>query len=159
VGLLPILVTLALVALLAGIAIPVWFSRHDVTLDKAALLLARDLRATQNRAAFLGKDARLVLDRHGWRACDADGDTLSRLGGEERIERRLDADGVFEGVTLEAIRFGEDAAVAFAANGDALESGSLELHFRGELRRLTLAAPHGRVEVDGLARTWNDDGL
>ena len=44
---------LAGVALVAGLAIPLWFSRHDVTLDNAALLLVRDLRATQSRAAIL----------------------------------------------------------------------------------------------------------
>jgi len=158
VGLLPILVTLALVALIAGLAIPLWFGRHEVTLDNAALLLARDLRAIQNRAAFLGRGARVVFDAHGWQGTDSAGAPLARFGGTESFRRRLDADGVFEGVTLQAIRFGEDRALEFGPRGEALEGGSIELHFRGEVRRVVLSAPQGSVRVEGLARPWSDDG-
>lgn len=157
-SLLAILVTLAAIALVAGVAIPFWFGRHDVTLDNAALLLARDLRAVQNRAAFLGEPATLRFHEHGWEAFDADGRTLSRYGGEERFVRRLDADGVFEDVTLRAIGFGEDDAASFGAHGEALESGSLEVHFRDEQRRVVLTAPTGEVRIEGLARPWADDG-
>jgi Tfp pilus assembly protein FimT len=158
VSLLAILVTLAAIALVAGIAIPAWFSRHDVTLDNAALLLARDLRAVQNRAAFLGEPARLQFDEHGWKATDSSGRLLSRYGGEEPFSRRLDADGVFEDVSLRAIQFGEDDAVSFGPDGTALEGGSLEVHFRSEHRLVRLSMPQGEVHIEGMARPWNDDG-
>jgi len=153
VGLLVILVTLAAIALLAGLAIPFWFGRHEVTLDNAAQLLARDLRAVQNRAAFLGEPARVRFHEHGWDAVDPTGEILSRYGGEELFVRQLDADAVFEGVTLRAIRFGDDAVLVFGAQGDALEAGSLELLFRGERRLVRVTAPEGEVLIEGLART------
>ena len=37
----------------AGLAIPAYFGRSEVTLENAAILLAKDLRAAQNRSAFM----------------------------------------------------------------------------------------------------------
>src|SRR5215204_5902831 len=59
IGLLGVVLTLGCVALLAGLIIPAFFGRHTVTLDNAALLLARDLRAVQNRAAHTGQKTQL----------------------------------------------------------------------------------------------------
>jgi hypothetical protein len=152
VSLLAILVTLASVALVAGLAIPLWFSRHEVTLDNAALLFARDLRATQGRSAILGEPLRLELDEHGWSAKHADGEQVKRSGSEEPLQRRLDADGVFEGVTLEAIRFGPGDSVDFGSLGEWKESGSVQLCFRGESRRIVVTAPRGDIQIEGLQR-------
>ncbi len=154
---LTILLSLLIMALVAGVAIPAWFARHEVTLDNAAILLARDLHAAQGRAVHLGISTSLQLDPDGWRALDEEGRALLR-GGEERIERRLSADAVFEGVSLRAISFGPDQAVSFGPGGQALEGGSVVLHFRGHERTLHLAPASGRVTIDGLARDWIDDG-
>src|SRR5690606_25726658 len=43
-------VALALITLVAVLAIPAFYGRPEVTLDRAALLLARDLRIAQNEA-------------------------------------------------------------------------------------------------------------
>ncbi len=154
---LTILLSLLVVALVAGLAIPAWFSRHEVTLDNAALLLARDLHATQGRASQLGVSTRLELGPDGWRALDEEGSPLERAG-EERIERRLSADAVFEGVSLAAISFGPDRAMSFGPAGQALEGGSVVLRFRGHERRLAVEPASGRVTIDGLAREWSDAG-
>jgi Tfp pilus assembly protein FimT len=151
VSLLTILVTLAGVAFVAGLAIPLWFSRHEVTLDNAALLLLRDLRAAQSRAAILGVPLELELEEHGWRARFHDGSQVLRAGSDEPLVRALNADGVFEGVTLAAIQFGADSAVDFGSIGEWIESGSVELRFRGEVRRLVLTAPRGDIEIEGLS--------
>lgn len=159
VGLIGVLSSLAIVAFLAGLVIPAFFSRHDVTLDNAAILLARDLRAVQNRAAHLGQEVSLRFDVHGWQALDERGQPLTRFASSERIERRLDADAVFEGVTLEAIDFGADSQVEFDRSGHPMASGSLEVAFRDQRRHLSLEASSGRVTITGLTRSWNDEGL
>lgn len=154
-----VIASLAAVALIAGIAIPSFFARHAVTLDNAAILLARDLRSVQNRAAHLGQPTTLQFDTHGWRAFDAHGQPLKRFASDERIERRLDADAVFEGVTLEALHFGAESAVRFEASGRPDRGGSLELVYRGERRRLQLSPADGSVVLEGLERAWSDEGL
>ena len=150
VSLLTILLTLAGVALVAGLAIPLWFARHEVTLDNAALIFVRDLRATQSRAAILGEPVWLELAENGWRAKLGDGQPVLRAGSEEALMRSLDADGVFEGVKLADIRFGEDHSVEFGPIGEWKESGSVELHFRGETRRVVVTAPRGDIQIEGL---------
>jgi len=154
-----VLASLALVALLAGVVIPTFFGRHEVTLDNAAILLARDLRSVQNRAAHLGQPATLRFDAHGWCAYDVLGRPLTRFASSERIERRLDADAVFEGVTLERIEFGPEAELRFDASGHPDRGGALEVVYRGERRRLSLVAADGRVTLEGLERDWTDTGL
>ena len=154
-----VIASLAVVALIAGIAIPTFFARHAVTLDNAAILLARDLRSVQNRAAHLGQTTTLRFDEHGWRAFDALGRPLQRFGSQERIERRLDADAVFEGVTLESLSFGADSAVRFDAAGRPDRGGSLEIVYRGERRRLILSPGDGHLVLEGLERPWSDEGL
>ena len=154
-----VIASLAVVALVAGVAIPTFFARHGVTLDNAAILLARDLRSVQNRAAHLGQPTTLRFDTHGWRAFDVHDRPLTRFASEELIERRLDADAVFEGVTLESLAFGGDDAVRFDAAGRPDVGGSLEIVYRGEHRRLQLAPADGRVAIEGLERAWTDEGL
>lgn len=154
-----VIASLALVALIAGVAIPTYFARTAVTLDNAAVLLARDLRSVQNRAAHLGQSTTLRFDAHGWRAFDALGRPLLRFGTRERIERRLDADGVFEGVTLEAVEFGAERSVRFDATGVPDRGGSLEIVYRGERRILSLSPADGSVALEGLERPWHDDRL
>jgi hypothetical protein len=159
IGLLGVVLTLGCVALLAGLIIPAFFGRHTVTLDNAALLLARDLRAVQNRAAHTGQKTQLRFEEHGWRALDENGRPLLRIVGEESIERRLDSDGVFEGVTLESIQFGPESTVEFQSSGKPDRGGSLEVVFRGRRRQVVLEPAHGRVSIEGLARPWKDEGF
>jgi len=159
VSLLAILITLAGVALIAGLAIPLWFSRHEVTLDNAALLFARDLRAAQTRAAVLGVPLRMELSEHGWSARNDDGVQVLRSGSTEPLLRELDADGVFEGVTLAEIRFGPENSVDFGPLGEWRESGSVELRFRGEVRRVVVTAPRGDIRIEGLQRPTAPDSL
>lgn len=154
-----VIASLSVVALLAGLTIPTFFARHAVTLDNAAILLARDLRTVQNRAAHLGQATSLRFDLHGWRAFDAAGRPLTRFSTGEAIERRLDADAVFEGVTVQSLEFGEDAELHFDAHGRLDRGGSLEVVYRGQRRQVRVREGDARVLIDGLERPWNDDGL
>ena len=154
-----VIASLAVVALLAGLVIPAYFGRHTVTLDNAAILLARDVRTVQNRAAHLGLPTVLRFDANGWRAYDVLGKPLTRFESSERIERRLDADAVFEGVQLESLDFGPGTEVRFDATGRPDRDGSLEIAYLGERRRLRVSLPDGRVTIEGLERPWSDAGL
>jgi Tfp pilus assembly protein FimT len=159
VGLLGVLASLTVVAVLAGVAIPAFFGRHAVTLDNAAILLARDLRVVQNRAAHLGQPVSMRFDRYGWQGIDARGAALTRFASDELIERRLDADAVFEGVSLESISFGPQDQVDFDPLGRPARGGSLEVVFRGERRRLVFGAEDALVRLEGLSRPWVDRGF
>ena len=46
---------MAVISLVAGMAVPLYFERGEVTLENAAIQMAHDLRSAQNRAAFLGR--------------------------------------------------------------------------------------------------------
>jgi type II secretory pathway pseudopilin PulG len=138
ISLLAVLIALVTIAAAAAIAIPAFFERRGVTLENACRTLARDLRAAQHRAAYLGIDVRFELEQDGYRALDPEGRPVARSAGKELLERRFSRDGVFEGVTLEAIDFGDDRAVLFDWRGTSTESGSVRVAFRGESRRLRL---------------------
>jgi hypothetical protein len=132
--LLGILVTLCAVALAALVAIPAFFSRHDITLDNACKLVVKDMRSAQNRAAFLKTEAVFAFNEDGWAATDPSGGSLSRTQEPDEIRRVLSKDGVFEGVRITRIDFGDDQALVFDERGLALEEGELELTFRDEVR-------------------------
>jgi len=154
-----VIASLAAVALLAGLVIPAFFGRGAVTLDNAAVLLARDLRSAQNRAAHLGQPTSMRFDAHGWWALDARGAPLERFSSNERIERRLDVDAVFEGVQLEEIEFGPEAEVHFDPSGRPDRGGTLQVVYEGERRTLRLSPTDGRITIDRLEREWIDTGL
>jgi hypothetical protein len=145
--LLAILVTLCGVALAALVAIPTFFGRHDVTLDNARKLVVKDLRSAQNRAAFLETEAVFTFNEDGWVATDRDGGPLSRTQEPDQIARVLSRDGVFEGVRVAGIHFGDDDALVFDEEGLALEAGEIELWFRDELRTVRIEAGTGHVTV------------
>ena len=56
---LALLVVLVSLSLVAATSVRWYFSRDEVTLENAAVLLARDLRAAQHRSIFLGRPGRL----------------------------------------------------------------------------------------------------
>ncbi len=57
------LIVLAAMAVVAGLAIPAYFGKHGITLDNGARLLARDLRVAQNMASFEGQPCTFVLGK------------------------------------------------------------------------------------------------
>jgi len=162
VSLLAVLIALVTIAAAAAIAIPAFFERRGVTLENACRTLARDLRAAQHRAAYLGVDVRFELEQDGYRALDPQGRVVARSGGKDLLERRFSRDGVFEGVTLESIHFGDDQAVLIDRRGTSTESGSVRVAFRGESRRLRLERSSASIyladpgEPGDSDRPWED---
>jgi len=138
ISLLAILVSLCAVAIVAVVAIPGFFARHDVTLDNACRLLLKDVRSAQNRSSYLKTGAVFAFHADGWEATTPAGELLASRGTLDGIARQLSRDGVFEGVSIENIDFGDDDRFAFDERGLALEGGSLEIVFRGERRFVTI---------------------
>jgi len=158
ISLLAILISLCAVAIAALVAIPTFFGRGDVTLDNAAHLLRKDLRSAQNRAAFLKTEAVFRFDEYGWRASLPSGEPLAGPQDSNQILRNLDRDGVFEGVSVTRIEFGDDGALTFDSRGIALEGGEVELAFRKERRTIRVETGTGfSMILDGSGNVLLDD--
>lgn len=151
VSLLVVLCSLFLVGLAAVIAIPAYFARHDVTLDNACRLLARDIRSLQNRAALDKVGVRVVFDRDGWRALNTSGELVSGVGESHPVDRRLSKDGVFSGVCIERFEFGADNALGIDTRGLTTERGFLVIAFGEERRSIEIERGAGEVIVESMA--------
>jgi len=160
VSLLTMLLTLAAMAIVAGVAIPAFFGLHSVTLDNAARLLARDLRVAQNMASLDGVAVTFeFLDEgRGWRVLDAGGEVVERPDQHGSFERDFTLDGVFEGVRLEHVDFDGGRQLRFDRSGRAIPGGTLRVTFDGEMRVVRVMALTGRVILDGLAEEYFDAG-
>ena len=151
ISLLVILFWLCAVAVVSLLAIPRFFDKPEVTLWHAVELMASDLRSTQNRAAFRRVEARFEFSPNGWRAVDAEGRPFSAVPGELPIERSFG--GIFEGVAITRIDFGDDDSVVFDAQGRASEAGTVDVTFRGVTHTLELEA------ISGLSTIHGPDGV
>lgn len=160
VSLLVMLLVLAIMAIVAGFAIPAFFSMEGVTLDNAARLLARDLRVAQNMAGFEGQPCTFeFLDEgRGWRVVGENGAVLERPDQKGPFERDFTKDGVFEGVRLAHIDFGGTHSVHFDKAGRALPGGSLQVTFGEHVCAVRVFALSGRVIINGLAEEYYDSG-
>ncbi len=160
ISLLAILITLCAIAVAALVAIPAFFGRTDVTLDNACRLLVKDLRSAQNRAAFLKTEAVFAFNENGWVATNRLGGPLSRANAPDELARDLARDGVFEGVRIRRIDFGEDRSLVFSERGVALEAGEVELVFRGDVRVVRVEVGTGLATIfDGEHMILADDRL
>ena len=60
-------ITLVVISVFAAVCITHYFGRGDITLEKASVLLAKDLRAAQNRDIIsILPDGRRVYEFHPW---------------------------------------------------------------------------------------------
>jgi Tfp pilus assembly protein FimT len=158
ISLLAILISLCAVAIAAMVAIPAFFGQGHVTLDNAAHLLRKDLRSAQNRAAFLKTEAVFHFDEFGWRAALPSGEALAGPRDSNEIVRDLAGDGVFEGVWVSRVEFGDDGVLTFDARGVALEGGEVELAFGDERRTVRIERGTGfSMILDGSGNVLLDD--
>lgn len=151
---------LVLIAIAAAIAVPAYFGRSEITLERASILLARDLRSVQNRAAYLGETSTVSFleEGDGYRVTDPTGVIIRNPSTDLPFERRYSADGVFQGVSILDVRFGPDHAVTYDERGVPQEEGELTLSFRGDTRTLRLHGITGVVEILGTTSGWVDSG-
>jgi len=155
-----LLFSLCMVALVASFAVPAYYARPEITLDNAARLLARDLRAAQNRAATYRMivEFSFFANGDGYEVTDMNGHHLADPGGGGDFIRRYSYDGVFEGVHLSALDSSAIGDTHFDANGFALEGGHFMLTYLGAQRIVVLQEGSGLLNVIGLETPWADDG-
>jgi len=160
VSILGLAVGLALIAGAATVAIPAFFGRPEVSLDNAAILLARDLRAAQNHAVVERKDMLVLFhpDGDGYRIVDEDGRPMPSPTGGADFDRRYSADAVFENVRISAVRSEPGQQVRFGRDGFSHSHARIQLSYRDETRTVRVRRGTGKVEIDGLRRPWEDDG-
>ena len=159
-SLLELAIALALITIAAIVAIPSFYARPGVTLDSAAILLAKDLRHAQNLAAQRGIEVVLEFspDGTGYRVIDAEGRAVQNPLGAGALIRDYARDGVFEGVRIESVQLGARASASYDARGLSLQGGSIRLGDRGARRTLSLQAGSGLIDIEGLSRPWSDSG-
>ncbi|MFT7668988.1 MAG: hypothetical protein ACI8X5_001688 [Planctomycetota bacterium] len=153
-----IAIALASLALITGIAIPVYFSQPRVTLDHAAILLANDLRFAQNEAAISGESTVLEFDEEGdgYAVFYESGAPVTNPVGPLNLDRQYSVDAIFRGVSLRPL---EGGPPSFDRHGFLLNEIRVELRYEGETRRLQMERGSGLVSIEGLGRVWTDDGL
>jgi type II secretory pathway pseudopilin PulG len=157
--LLVLLAVLAVLSLCAATTVHWYFARADVTLEKAAVLLANDLRAAQHRSLFLAEPTRLefAADGTGYRATDGRGETALNPHTEEPFRREYPRDGVFAGVVVLAADAGGDRTLEIDARGRPLEDLEVTLEFDGDRRVLRLAREGGGITILGSTSGWKDE--
>lgn len=156
---LELVIALAVVSIVAAVAVPAYFERSEVTLENASILLAADLRAAQNRAAYMGEPCVFVFDpeQNAYEVLDEFGTLLRNPGTREPFVRGYALDGVFQGVHIEEARFGDDAELTFDRRGMPEEDGFVVLSFRGDRRVLHLTSGTGALRIEGSSSGWHDD--
>ncbi len=152
-----LLVVLVGVAVLTTVGLPAWFGRPGPTLDSAARLLARDLRAAQNLAVVENRTLHVVFAPDGYRVEDPAGPAVidPRTGGAFR--RRWARDAVFRGVEYRGDELGPEP-LGFDPIGYALRGAAIRLGFDEKERLVEVSPRQGLVTVRGGKRVIEDDG-
>ena len=154
ISLLSLLLTILGIGLTAALVVPRFFAKTNVTLDNAAVVLAKDLRAAQQRSSFVHQASRFEVRSDGYRVVDATGALVHRYGSDENFERSFGPRSVHAGVAISKIELGADSALDIDAVGLATESGSITLEFQGVERRLSIRPGRGLIDIEGLDRDW-----
>lgn len=158
--LLELLIVLVVLSLCAATTIRWYFSNAEVTLENAAILLARDLRAAQHRSIFLSEPGKLVFlpDGTGYALTDSLGVMAHHPQTDEPFMRIYSEDGVFAGVHLTAAQAGDDRTLEIDKRGRPLEDLSVSLGFGDEERTILLDHESGRITIVGSTSGWFDSG-
>lgn len=153
-----LVVAMVLIAVIATLAVPAFFNRSEVTLENAAVLFARDLRAAQNRAAYLARDVRVGFLENG------DGywiDDTKRDDGAVPVPyltRSYSENAVFEGVTITDVALGDGADLVYTERGIARTGARITLSYDGDLRIVIVDAETGSLSILGTTSGYLDNG-
>jgi type II secretory pathway pseudopilin PulG len=155
---LALLVVLVILSLTAATSVRWYFSRGEVTLENAAVLLARDLRAAQHRSIFLGRAGHLhfLPDGSGYVLLDEHGELAQNPQTGEPFTRVYPDDGVFVGVEVRSVRAGADRTLAIDTHGQFTEDLEAELAFQGDVRAVRVDRATGGIEIVGSTSAWED---
>ena len=155
---LALMVVLLILSLVAATGVRWYFSRDEVTLENAAVLLAKDLRAAQHRSIFLGRPGRLLFlpDGSGYVLLDERGEMAQNPQTGEPFVRVYPDDGVFVGVRIVTAAAGSDRTLEIDSHGLATEDLEVALTFAGEHRTLRFDRQSGRITIEGSTSGWQD---
>lgn len=153
--LLELILVLTLIAITAGVSVSAYFGRSEITLENACILMAKELRSAQNRAAYLQQPVLFSMDLEGERYEVERG---GRGSGGEVYVRDFSRDAVFEGVDIVDTTF-EDEVVLFDKSGFAVNGGDITLRFGTDVRIVRVESPTGRIEILNTTSGWRDAGF
>lgn len=156
-----LLLVLLLLSLCAATTVRWYFSKADVTLENAAVLLAHDLRAAQHRSIFLGVPSRFLFlpDGSGYVVMDTQGEVAHNPLTDEPFLRAYPDDGVFLGVHVLEARAGDDRTLEIDGRGSVLEDLTVQLAFGDERRTVELERKSGLITIVGSTSGWVDRDL
>lgn len=159
--LLHLVILLVLMSAGAAIAIPRFFGRDVVTLENGAVLLARDLRTAQNRAAFSREPLflRFFENGDGYEVVRKSGTPIKDPRTGRPFSRHYSIDGVFEGLSIESVDAGDDRTIVLSALGETSDPLTVKLAFMGHHRVVHAARSTGLVTIEGTTSGFLDDGL
>ena len=155
---LELLLFLFVLSLLAAITVRYYFSRAEVTLENAAILLARDLRAAQHRSIFLAEPSHVVFlpEGDGYVVTDALGALAKNPQTDQIFERLYPRDGVFKGVVVLEAAAGDDRTLVIDLRGLPTEELQVTLGYQDERRKILMDRT-GRLAIEGSTSGWVDD--
>lgn len=156
--LLELLFVLLVMSLAAAFTVKHYFSQADITLENAAILLARDLRAAQHRSLLMNEPSLVLFlaDGAGYVVTDKQGNVVENPMTDEPFVRSYPDDGVFDGVRVLAALSGDDRTLEIDRRGMPLESLEVTLGFEGEERRVQLDVTKGAITLVGSSSGWVD---
>ena len=156
-----LLIVLLLLSLCAATSVRWYFSNSDVTLENAAILLARDLRAAQHRSIFLGEPSRFHFtdDGSGYAVLDPRGALAHNPQTDESFVRSYPDDGVFAGVRVVEVSAGNDRTLEIDGRGLPLEDMRVTLAFGDDRRTVRLDRKSGVITLVGSTSGWVDRDL
>jgi prepilin-type N-terminal cleavage/methylation domain-containing protein len=159
--LLELLLVLVLLSLCAATTVRWYFSNAEVTLENAAILLARDLRAAQHRSIFLSEPGRFqfLAGGEGYAVTDSLGTLALNPTTDLPFVRVYGDDGVFAGVHVKDALAGGDRTLEIDKRGLPLEDLSVTLTFENDERRVQLDRVSGVITIVGSTSGWLDDEL
>jgi prepilin-type N-terminal cleavage/methylation domain-containing protein len=157
---LELLVSVVVVSTIAATTIPAFFDQPGVTLENASVLLARDLRAAQNRSAYMAESERFVFrrDGDGYVVTDRKGSVILNPRTHGPFSRRYSSDGVFRGVEVANVRAGRDWTLIIDDRGRPVESATITLRYQNDTRIILVEKGSGDVTIVGSTSGWNDRG-
>ncbi len=155
-----LLLTILVISMLAAITVPAFFSRPEVSLENATILLANDLRAAQNHSALSGRASffRFLPNGDGYFVTSAEGNLVANPATGRDFERSYSADGVFTGVSIREAEAGHGGVLGIDERGRPVQDARITLSYEGDSRTLVLEKGTGRLTILGSTSGWVDSG-
>ena len=145
-----VLVVLVIIGIAAAIVVPHMLDVGTMSVQAASRAVIADILFAQNEAIARQATRRVVFDlaENRYRLTEGDGTVLpapSRSGALYEVD--FAGDRRFEGVTLAAANFDDEAVLSFDALGAPAAGGVVDLTAGATRYRLTVAAFTGRVTI------------